>query len=111
MVYKIIGWVSILLCVLALAPSFVPGAVSMIGLLISMVALIMSILSIKTGNVFYFKTAVIITGFGIFAVNDGLRLYDSIPHVTWQYKLGVYCIFIMVCIFGCLFVKRNSSLT
>ena len=109
MFFKIIGWISIILSVLSLAPSIAPGAMSLIGFLISMVALVMSIISINTGSTFYFKSSIFVVCIGIFVVNDGLRLYGSLPQVIWQYKITAYCIFILVCIFGVFFSKRHSK--
>jgi hypothetical protein len=68
MVYKIVGWVSIFGSVLALGPSIIPGAMSVIGVLFAIGTLIMSILPIKAGRFFYFRTSAIISGFGIFVI-------------------------------------------
>ncbi|VAW84582.1 hypothetical protein MNBD_GAMMA16-529 [hydrothermal vent metagenome] len=44
-----IGWLAIVLAVLSLAPSLVPGAMSIMGLLASLGALIISIFSVSHG--------------------------------------------------------------
>jgi hypothetical protein len=79
--YKIFGWMSILVVTLVLAPSVVPGAMSMLASYIALMSLITSIITIKSGDVFYFKITAIISAIGLFIVNDGLRLYGSLPQI------------------------------
>ena len=70
MLIKILGWFSIFLATLALAPSIVPGAMSVLAFYLCLVALVMSIITIKSAGVFYFKTTAIIVCIGMLIVND-----------------------------------------
>lgn len=75
----IVGWAAIVLAILALVPSIVPGAISVFGLIISMSALVLSLFSIKKNGERYFRTTAIIVLAGVFLVNDGLRIWDPFP--------------------------------
>jgi hypothetical protein len=105
--YKIFGWMSILVATLVLAPSVVPGAMSMLASYIALLALITSIITIKSGDVFYFKITAIISAIGLFIVNDGLRLYASLPQIPLLYKLSVYGVFIIICALAALYAKKR----
>ena len=107
MFYKIFGWMSIVVATLVLAPSVVPGAMSMLASYIALLALITSIITIKSGDVFYFKITAIISAIGIFVVNDGLRLYGSLPQIPLLYKLSVYGVFIITCALAGLYAKKR----
>ena len=61
------GWLAIALALFALAPSIVPGAFSVFGLLISLVALIVSVFSVKKKGKKYFTITM--------AINIKLTLY------------------------------------
>jgi hypothetical protein len=98
---------SIVVATLVLAPSVVPGAMSILASFIALLALITSIITIKSGNVFYFKITAIISAIGIFIVNDGLRLYGSLPQTPLLYKLSVYGVFIIICALASLYAKKR----
>jgi hypothetical protein len=108
-VIKILGWFSITLAVLALAPSIVPGAMSVLAYYLSLVALIFSIWTIKSGGVYYFKTTATIVCVGMFIFNDYLRLYSSLPQATWAEKLGLYTFYILIGVVGLTRVKKHSK--
>jgi hypothetical protein len=105
--YKILGWLSIVLAILALAPSVVPGAMSVLALYVVIFALIISIITIKSGTAFYFKLTAIISAIGIFIVNDALRLYGSLPQSSGLLKLSVYSIFIIICVLANRYAKTH----
>lgn len=107
MFYKILGWLSIIISTLLLAPSFVPGTMSILASYIALFTLIASIFTVKSGNAFYFKTIAIITAINIFIINDGLRLYGSLPQFTWQNKLSIYGIFLTVCVLAAVYAKKR----
>lgn len=106
MIYKTIGWASIILTTLLLAASVVPGAMSVLASFAGLVVLVVSILSIKAGSTFYFKVTAIITAAGIFLVNDGLRLYEPLPQVSWMNRISVYCVFLIICLLANLYAKK-----
>lgn len=103
----IIGWVAIILAILSLAPSIVPGAVSVMGLLISLGALIISVFSISVGHKNYFNITLAITFFDVFFVNDALRIWGSLPSLI-NAKITMYGLFFLV-VFACLFFATKLS--
>jgi hypothetical protein len=109
MFYKVLGWVAIVFSILALAPSVVPGGMSVLALYIVIPSLIVSIITIESGSVFYFKSTAIISAIGIFIVNDGLRLYGSLAKSPLIYKLSVYSIFIIICLLASFYAKKHPS--
>ena len=95
------GWLAIALALFALAPSFVPGAFSVFGLLISLVALIVSVFSVKEKGKKYFTITMTIVFFNVFLVNDGLRIWKPLEMPIYI-KLSLYGIFyfvVMLCAF------------
>lgn len=95
------GWLAIALALIALAPSFVPGAFSALGLLISLVALMVSILSVKENGTKYFTIMMVIVLVTLLLVNDGLRIGQPLE-MPISIKLTLYGIaglVILVCIF------------
>ena len=105
---KIVGWFSIVIAILALAPSVVPGTMSVLAFFLSLSVLIISISTIKTAGVFYFKTTAIIVFIEMLIVNDYLRLYDSLSQATWGERLGLYAFYIVICITGFFKAKKYS---
>ena len=51
---KVIGWIAVSISVFSLAPSVVPGAMSLMGLLASIFALVLSVFSVEKGKRVYF---------------------------------------------------------
>ncbi|MBU2970413.1 hypothetical protein KO527_13745 [Pseudoalteromonas sp. C2R02] len=106
-----IGWFSIVLAFLALAPSLVPGALSLLAFYLSLVSLIISITTIKSFGIIYFKATSIIVGFGMLIINDYLRIYGSLPQSTWVEKMSLYGIYLIICSIGLLSVKRHGEVS
>ncbi|GAA4094828.1 hypothetical protein [Zhongshania borealis] len=106
MFYKILGWVSIVVSILILAPSFVPGAISILASYIALLAILASIITIKSGSILYFKITASISAVNIFVVNDGLRIYGSLPEISWLYKVSIYCAFIATCALTIVYSKK-----
>ncbi|PWS54660.1 hypothetical protein DK924_09095 [Pseudoalteromonas sp. meg-B1] len=69
-------------------------------------ALIVSISTIKSAGVFYFKTTAIIVCVGTLVFNDYLRFYGSLPQATWAEKIGLYAFYIVICITGFFKAKK-----
>lgn len=76
---KLAGWAAIGIAVFALGPSFQPGAMSLIGLLVAMAALFLSLLSVPEHRYRYFYPTTAIVVFGVLLVNDALRVWDPLP--------------------------------
>jgi hypothetical protein len=106
---KVLGWMCILIEVMLLAPSIVPGAMSAVASFIAILILVISIVTIKTGNLFYFKFTAVISGISIFIVNDSLRLYGSLPQVPWEYQVSFYSLFIIICSLAIYYAKRRAG--
>ena len=85
----------------SLAPSLVPGAMSLIGLLISMLALALSVFSVEKGKRGCFIATLIIVIIGIFVANDTLRLWGAISGVPVEFKSSIYGVSFLV-IVGCM---------
>ncbi|PID47310.1 MAG: hypothetical protein CSB47_00800 [Proteobacteria bacterium] len=111
MFYKVLGWVAIIVSVLLLIPSVVPGAVSVIASWLAFLILLVSILTIQSGNFFYFKVTATISAIGLFIANDSLRLYGALPGVPWVYKLTCYGAFIVICILAVLYAKKRATVS
>ncbi|WDE07703.1 hypothetical protein SG34_012875 [Thalassomonas viridans] len=94
MALKIVGWLAIFIGMFSLAPSVVPGAMSAIGWFISIFALIVASVSVKSGSYFYLKVVTVIYGIGALFFNDGSRLYLANPNATLAYKSAVYLVLI-----------------
>ncbi len=104
---SVIGWVAIFLAIVSLAPSFVPGAVSLIGLSASFGALIMSIFSVSGDKKYHFYITLAIVVLGIFVVNDTLRLWKPLP-IPIITKITMYAICSLV-VMGCTFFATKLS--
>lgn len=75
----IAGLLAVTLAILSLVPSFVPGAVSVIGLLMSLLALLLSLFSIRKRGQRYFRAVLGIVVIGMLLVNDSLRIWATHP--------------------------------
>lgn len=73
-----IGVFSVLLALLSVFPSFVPGAFSMLGLSLSLGALLLSLFSVKGAGKSFYYVALGIVIFALLLVNDGLRIWDPL---------------------------------
>jgi len=101
------GWLAIALALFALAPSIVPGAFSVFGLLISLVALIVSVFSVKKKGKKYFTITMAIVFVSVFLVNDGLRIWKPLE-MPINIKLTLYGIFFFV-VMGCAFLVARLA--
>ena len=109
---KIIGLLSILLAVFSLAPSIVPGAMSLIGLAIALFALVVSLFSVDENGKGYFQITAVIVVLGIVLVNDAARLAGSLPEIPIAFKLVVYgasCLVVLGCFIGANKLHRNGK--
>ena len=109
MYLKVLGRMCILIEIIVLAPSIVPGVMSALASFITLLILVISIVTIKTGNIFYFKVTAVISGISLFIVNDSLRLYGSLPQVSWEYQVSYYSLFIIICGLAIYYAKRRAS--
>ncbi|GJL53322.1 MAG: hypothetical protein NPIRA02_04540 [Nitrospirales bacterium] len=89
MMRSVIGWTAVLLALLALAPSIVPGAMSIFGLLLSLAALILSVGSVRHHSLVYVHATLILVVVGIMVINSGLRIGDPLP-MPLHLKLALY---------------------
>ena len=100
-------WLAIALALFALAPSIVPGALSVFGLLISLVALIVSVFSVKKIGKKYFTITMAIVFVSVFLVNDGLRIWKPLE-MPINIKLTLYGLFFFV-VMGCVFLVARLA--
>lgn len=101
----IIGWFTVIIAVLALLPNLMPGAVSLFGLLLSLIALLLSALSTKEGGKAFFKTTMVITAIAILLVNDTLRLWGAIE-TQIMIKVFLYIMIFVAYVLSLLIVKK-----
>ena len=105
---KVVGWVAIVLAILSLVPSVVPGAISIMGFLVSLGALVISIFSVSSEGKKHFNITLIIVVVGILLVNDALRVWDPLP-MPINAKLIMYGIFFLVVVGSMFFAKKLSE--
>lgn len=91
---KFTGWFAIILCILSLAPSLVPGAISIMGLALSLVALYISLYSIIDSGKKYFHITLFIVITGVLFVNDAMRLWE--PLAPLNVRMIFYAVFILI---------------
>ncbi len=103
-----IGWIAILLAILSLAPSFVPGAMSVMGLLASLGALIISIFAVSNGKNNHFNITLIIVVIGVFFINAALRVWEPLP-MPINTKITMYGLFSLVVLTSMFFVNKLSK--
>ncbi len=104
MVQVLVGWSAVLLAVFALLPSSLPGAMSVIGCLISLAALILSVGSVRHHSLSYVHLTLLLVLVGIFVINDGLRLGSPI-NIPFHFKFSLYGLALIVVV-GCLYVAK-----
>lgn len=89
------GWAAIVLALLALIPSFCPGAMSLIGLAMSFLALLLSLFSIAVNGKKYFNLTALLVLTGVLLVNDALRVWESSP-MPPVFRLSAYAALLLV---------------
>jgi len=104
---RVVGWLAILMAAFSLAPSVVPGAMSLMGLGLSLLSLVLSVFSIKKGNKKHFDITLIFVVFGVFLLNDALRLWERLA-MPLNVKLAAYGVFFIVVV-GCKVVAERLS--
>jgi hypothetical protein len=102
---RLAGWTAITLALFALAPSYLPGAISLFGLMFSLVALVLSLFSIKNSGEKYFRaTGMIVIG-NVLLINDALRVWEPIP-MPRNIRLSLYGAVLVVVMFCALIAYR-----
>lgn len=89
------GWSATILALLAVVVSFGPGATSMIGLAMSLMALLLSLFSVKVNGKKYFRLTAFFVIAGALVVNDALRIWEPLP-MPLDFRLSVYAILVLV---------------
>lgn len=83
------------------APTFVPGAMSLIGLIISHLALVLALASVVPNLIIYFRVVLAIVLVGLLLVNDALSIYGAMPEVRLQFKFVTYGLSLFAAPAGC----------
>lgn len=104
------GWSSIVLALLAVVVSFGPGATSVIGLAMSLMALLSSLFSIKVNGKKYFRLTVFLVIAGALLVNDALRIWEPLP-MPFDFRLCAYAILFLVTMFCFIAAHRLARST
>ncbi len=103
------GWLAMTLSAFTLTLSIVPGAMSLMGLVASLFALLLSLISVAPNKSGYFKVTLVIVLVGLFLVNDTLRIFGALPDVPSQFKAVAYGVSVSV-ITACVVASRRLSL-
>ena len=99
------GWLAIALALFAGVVGIVPGAFSVLGLLILLASLIVSVFSVTQKGRKYFITTTTIAVVSVFLVNDALRIGES-SAMPINMKLTLYGLFFIVVMMCTFFVAR-----
>ena len=105
---KLTGRAAVILAIFAIVPGFVPGAVSIFGLALSMLALVLSLFSVRQNGPKYTWITVVITTAGILLANDVLRVWSPVP-MPVDLRLGLYALVLLVAI-ACILVAHTLKL-
>ncbi|MEJ6476786.1 hypothetical protein [Pseudoalteromonas piscicida] len=104
-----IGWFVVGLSALALAPSIVPGSMSVLAFYLSLVLLLFSLFTISTTNHRFFSWTAIIVGAGMLFLNDYLRVLMPSPEPTWPNRIALYLAYIIILMMGIMKIRTQSS--
>ncbi|RJF92008.1 hypothetical protein D3871_25440 [Noviherbaspirillum saxi] len=93
----------------AIAPNLVPGAISLFGVVLALLALALSLFSInKNGKKYYRTTGVIVIG-NVLLINDALRLWEPLP-MPLNIRLSLYgLVLVMVVICASIAYRLNRA--
>ncbi len=108
-----LGWLAVLTSLLAWAPSFMPGAMSVIGLLLSAAALLLSVFSVqvkdgRVANGFYYVTLCNVL-IGAFVINDAMRLWQSLE-LPFNTKLFLYGFLVATVVLSYILIRWRAQL-
>lgn len=92
---KLTGWIAILLALFAMVIGIVPGAVSLMGIAVSMSAVLLSLYSIRKNGCQYFGVTAALAWIGTFLSNDSLRIWSSVPMPS-AIKFAMYGVVFLV---------------
>lgn len=106
---KWIGRLAVVVAIFALVPGILPGAVSLFGVMLSMLALVLSLFSIRKNGVGYFRVTVIIVIAGILLTNDALRVWAPIP-MPLDVRLILYAMALFIVVICTLVAYRLRPL-
>ena len=107
MIKPLVRHLALLLMLLSLLPSVVPGAMFMMGFLLSLVALLLSVFSVAAEKTFYFYASVALFLSGMLLFNDTLRLWGALP-ISIITKLVTYAAALLLLFFCARFVHGLS---
>lgn len=99
------GRASVVMAILALVPGIVPGAVSMFGLALSMLAMAVSLFAARKNGPGYTWATALISVAGALLVNSTLLVWDPAP-VPLAVRLGGYSLVLFMTA-GCILVARR----
>lgn len=96
----------VIISLLLLVPSFVPGAMSVLAFYSSIFVLALSILTVKRGRSWCFNMTALSVTIGTLFINDFLRLFESIPTASWTSKGILYAVLAVTILTGIRRVQR-----
>ncbi|MBQ4809780.1 hypothetical protein J8M20_00445 [Pseudoalteromonas luteoviolacea] len=102
------GRLTILISIVILLPSVVPGAMSVLAYYLSIVVFASSVMTIGQCGIVYFRANALITAIGAIVLNDYLRLIGSLEVATWTGKAALYSLYLIVLLFGTWKAKNSN---
>ena len=106
--FKFVGWVAVALSLPGLFFGFAPGVMAIFAYMILVIALLLSVISIKSGNVMYFKLTALVATTGALFVNSSTSLLSAAGSPPWQWKIVSYIILAFILATGLLFSRRQG---
>ncbi|KID55963.1 hypothetical protein JF50_16685 [Pseudoalteromonas luteoviolacea] len=110
MIYHLSGWISVLISIFAIYPSYQPGAGSVIGFYLCLFALLVSAFASHLGHSLYYRAAFVLSIINVLFVNDGTNLSLLTSENDWVYIGSMYGIYIVVSSICGFLVSREDLL-
>ncbi|KZN69624.1 hypothetical protein [Pseudoalteromonas luteoviolacea] len=110
MIYHISGWSSVIISILAIFPSYQPGANSVIGFYLCLFALLVAAFASHLGHVLYYRVVFALSIVNVLFVNDGTNIALLTSQNNWVYIGSMYGIYIVVSSICGFLVSREDLL-
>ncbi|MDK1288117.1 hypothetical protein [Pseudoalteromonas umbrosa] len=110
MIYHLSGWISVLISIFAIYPSYQPGANSVIGFYLCLFALLVAAFASHLGHSLYYRAVFSLSIVNVLFVNDGTNISLLSSENDWVYIGSMYGIYIVVSTICGFLVSREDLL-
>ncbi|ESP92457.1 MULTISPECIES: hypothetical protein [Pseudoalteromonas] len=110
MIYHLSGWISVLISIFAIYPSYQPGANSVIGFYLALFSLLVAAFASHLGHALYYRAVFVFSIINVMFVNDGTNLSLLTSENDWVYIGSMYGIYIVVSSICGFLVSREDLL-